>query len=78
LRPRETLSGLLTVLGLEAGSEVIDGMLADSQIPRRPEHLTAATPEASIGRWQTELDADLLAACEAAFGPAIEGFGYSG
>ena len=39
-------------------------------------HRTTPDAEASVGRWQRDLDPDLQRLCESAFGPALETFGY--
>jgi hypothetical protein len=39
-------------------------------------HATSADPAVSIGRWRQELEGDLAAECEMAFGAYMERFGY--
>ena len=54
------------------------GMLAqlEEDIPELREHATSDSAQSSIGRWRTDLDPELAEACERAFGPALELFGY--
>ena len=78
LEPAPTLTRLLGYLGVEAGAPVVERMLEAPAggLPALADHRTAADPRTSIGRWRRELDDELLAACEEAFGPALETFGY--
>ena len=48
----------------------------EEDIPELREHATSDSAQSSIGRWRTDLDAELAEACERAFGPALELFGY--
>jgi hypothetical protein len=79
LRPQETLESVLTYLGLDAGESTVEATLAAASQPdtAADAHRTAASPEASIGRWQRDLSPELKSACEAALGPALETFGYT-
>ena len=54
LRPRETLESLLDYLGLDSGDATVEATLAAASQPdaAADAHRTAASPEASIGRWQ--------------------------
>jgi sulfotransferase family protein len=78
LKPKEMLESLLTYLGLDAGESTLTATLAAASQPDSAvdAHRTAASPEASIGRWQHDLTPEQKRACEAALGPALETFGY--
>ena len=58
--------------------DTIAGMLnwLEEDIPELRDHATSDSAQASIGRWRTDLEPDLAEACERAFGPALELFGY--
>jgi hypothetical protein len=77
--PAKTLRGLLDHVGVDAGADRVDDMLARSAtpIPGMAQHRTAAGQNASIGRWRTELEPGLRDACDAAFGEALDEFGYA-
>jgi hypothetical protein len=78
LDPGPALRGLLEHVGVES-SEPIVGRMVDalaSGLAELAEHRTAADPRDSIGRWQRDLGDELLGACDEAFGPALEAFGY--
>jgi hypothetical protein len=79
LRPRETLESLLAYLGLDTDESTLEATLAAASQPdtAADAHRTAASPEASIGRWHQDLSPELKSACEAALGPALETFGYT-
>jgi hypothetical protein len=77
-RPRETVEALLRYLDLDAGGGALDAMVK-SLMERAPEaegHRTVPDPSASIGRWRTDLSAELQEACESALAPALAAFGY--
>lgn len=80
LRPADTLDAMLDYLGLEGGDGVRELMLeAFPTTPPEPyaqAHRTAPSVRSSIGRWRTDLPLPLKRACEIAFGPALEAFGY--
>ena len=79
LEPRETLGMLLERLGLDASPARVESVLeqASRRTPEMSAHQTTAGPRQSIGRWRRDLDPDLQRACEEAFGPALEEFGYT-
>jgi hypothetical protein len=78
LRPRATLEALLEYLGADASEAAIADMLGTLglEMPQLAQHTTSPDAKSSIGRWQSELDEELKLACERAFGPALEAFGY--
>jgi sulfotransferase family protein len=78
LRPRETLASLLDYLGIDSSVATLDATLSVASKPDEAAdaHRTADSPEASIGRWKRDLNADQKSACEAVLGPALETFGY--
>jgi hypothetical protein len=51
-----------------------DVAVADSALRER--HVSAATPEESVGRWQTELDPDLAERFNRELGEELEALGY--
>jgi hypothetical protein len=65
-------------VGVDSRPDTIRGMLAqlEEDIPELREHATSDSAQSSIGRWRTDLDAELAETCERAFGPALELFGY--
>jgi hypothetical protein len=74
----ETLATLLDALELDASRERIDAMLSEmAELDQRArDHGTSASAAASVGRWQHDLSPALKEACQQAFGPALETFGY--
>jgi hypothetical protein len=78
LDPAPALRALLEYVGVDHGEQVVAGMLeaVTEELPALAQHPTAADPRSSIGRWREELTGELLEACERAFGPALEAFGY--
>jgi hypothetical protein len=77
--PERALAGLLDHIGVDAGADTIRDMLAGlaDDMPELREHPTSTTAQSSIGRWRTDLDPAISEACEQAFGPALELFGYA-
>jgi hypothetical protein len=76
--PAATLPPLLTALGLDATPETVRRLIA-AAAPDAPElrgHGTAGSPEASIGRWRTDLAPELRVAVEETFGDLLQEFGY--
>ena len=76
--PRETLREVLAHAGLESDQATVDALLArgSAPAPGMEQHRTAAAPDASIGRWRTDLDPALVRLCEEAFGAALAELGY--
>jgi len=78
LDPGPTLKRLLEHIGVESSDEVVGRMVEAlaGELAELAEHRTTADPLASIGRWRRDLGEELLGACDEAFGPALEAFGY--
>jgi hypothetical protein len=78
LDPRAALEGLLEYLEADASEAAIGDMLdvLRTEMPELAQHTTSPDAESSIGRWRSDLDDELKLACERAFGPALEAFGY--
>lgn len=87
LRPRETLTSLLTFLGVEASGGTVDRVLAlaSEDVPSLPgstsdpelveRHRDDGSPEQSIGRWR-ERDEGFREVLDEALGEALSAFGY--
>ena len=76
--PRAAIDGLMSYLELEPAAGDLDAMVAAVQgEPGRASQATTTGVEASIGRWRRELTPEEQRACEEAFGPALEAFGYT-
>jgi hypothetical protein len=78
LNRERALAELLAHVGIDSSPSTINGMLEelDREIPELSEHRTTSSPARSVGRWQSDLPPDLVAACDEAFGPVLELFGY--
>ncbi len=78
LKPHATLQGILDYLGLDSTPKAIELILHEARkdTPELREHRTTSSPEASIGRWRTDLPDDLKSAANEAFAPMLETFGY--
>jgi sulfotransferase family protein len=78
LEPEQTLRDLLEYLAVTSTDEVVSAMLEalQAELPELAEHRTTPDPGSSIGRWREDLSAELLEACQEAFGPALATFGY--
>jgi hypothetical protein len=77
--PAATLPPFLTALGLDATPETVRRLIV-AAAPDAPElrgHGTAGSPEASIGRWRTDLAPELRLAVEETFGDLLREFGYA-
>jgi hypothetical protein len=79
LRPAATVSLALEYLELERTPATVRAMIqrASEETPELRHHRTSRDAEASIGRWQQDLDGTLKAACTEAFGEALEECGYT-
>jgi hypothetical protein len=77
-KPRETLTGILRYLGLDDDERTVVAVLDRARAADRgfDGHSTALDPESSIGRWQRDLDPDLIDVCERELGDLLEAFGY--
>jgi hypothetical protein len=78
LDPERALTSLLEHVGIDSGPATVRDMVdrLGDDMPELREHPTSDSAQSSVGRWRTDLDAELSAACERAFGPALELFGY--
>lgn len=78
LEPAATLRTMLDYLEVGSGDEAIERMLAAlaGELAELADHRTSQDPRSSIGRWRLELGEELARACEEAFGPALQAFGY--
>jgi hypothetical protein len=78
LQPHQTLASLLDYLGLDSSKATLDATLRAASQPDEAAdaHRTADSPEASIGRWKQDLNADQKDVCKAVLGSALETFGY--
>ena len=76
--PRETVAALASYLGVDDSTAALDRMVdsMSQSDAMSDQYRTAGTAEASIGRWQTDLDPAVAEACEEVFAPALEAFGY--
>ncbi|MGH2978372.1 MAG: sulfotransferase family protein [Solirubrobacterales bacterium] len=76
--PERALADLLEHVGVDSSAATIQGILdrLTEDVPELREHATSASAQGSVGRWRTDLDPELSDACEQAFGPALELFGY--
>jgi hypothetical protein len=77
--PKETLTKIFDYLQLDSSPATIEQTLNRATNLRpdlQKKHQTSRDPLGSIGRWRTELPADLRAACGKEFGEAMMQFGY--
>jgi hypothetical protein len=80
LEPHETLSSLFEYLGLASDPATLEQMTEGFSYGKNAAgetHGTSLSARESIGRWRTDLDPALVAACEDAFADAFETFGYT-
>jgi hypothetical protein len=77
-RPAEILKGVLGYLEVDASETILESMTQTltASTPGMEAHRTTPDASSSIGRWKRDLDPALQRLCEAAFGPALETFGY--
>ena len=77
--PYPTVEALLDYLELDTGASSVEEMVSVlTESGRKLDyHRTTRQQDSSIGRWRRDLDDDQLELVERAFGPALEGFGYS-
>ncbi|PZS15351.1 MAG: hypothetical protein DLM57_12950 [Pseudonocardiales bacterium] len=78
-QPERILARVLAYLDLADDPARITAMLTAAITPTASmaEHRTTDTAQLSVGRWRTELEPAVLAACESAFGEALTFFGYA-
>lgn len=76
--PERALPPLLQALGLAHSPQIVAGMIA-AAAPDAPDlrgHGTTTSPDASIGRWRSDLSPALRAAVAREFGDLLVSFGY--
>ena len=78
LRPTETLTGLLTYLGLDASPATVAGMLerASQDNEQMQRHRTSESPAQSIGRWKRDLPPELQESARSVLGDVLKTLGY--
>jgi hypothetical protein len=74
--PEPTLTALLEKVGLDGDPATVAAMREGLRQSDVGGHVTTDDPAQSIGRWRRDLSPEVQEACEAAFAPALEGFGY--
>lgn len=76
--PQTAVVPCLEALGLDAAPQTVAAMLscAHAAGDEVPEHRTAPSPAASIGRWRTDLPEPVAHHANVALGPALRAFGY--
>jgi hypothetical protein len=76
--PEATLESAFDFAGVDASPDAVRQTLerARKDAPSMDHHRTAADPGATIGRWRTDLSAELISACAEALDPVLEAFGY--
>jgi hypothetical protein len=77
-RPHETVAALVEYLDLETTDETLAAMVGSLRLREEglEEHITSGSPEASIGRWRSDLAPELQRLADEVFAPALEVFGY--
>ena len=75
---RSCLRAVLEYLELDASAGTIDGMIqrAHDRQEMLDGHMTAQSPEGSLGRWVRQLDPNLQEECRKAFAEFFDAFGY--
>ena len=76
--PVTTLAGILSHVGISARPAVVERCVkaATTVTPELTAHRTSSEVATSIGRYRDEFSPALLEAADAAFGPALDEFGY--
>ena len=80
LRPLETIPAVLRYLDVDASAETTARMLQQASAHHQAGqdyHRTSRDTAASIGRWRTDLDAELQALCADAFGETLPELCYT-
>jgi hypothetical protein len=75
---RACLRTILEYLELDASADTIDGMIQRGRNHQKTleGHMTAKSPEQSVGRWVRDLDRNLQEECREAFDEFFNAFGY--
>src|SRR5262245_14072742 len=74
--PEESLAAMCRYLAIDASTarDIVDDAVSAQSEGARADHPTAPTPQASIGRWKTDLPRDLRAVAEEALEPFLSPF----
>jgi hypothetical protein len=78
-READTLTALFTYLGVDASPAAVEAVrreVAAADPATINAHRTIADPEATVGRWRTDLAADVVAAADQQLRPVLREFGY--
>ena len=78
--PHESLARVFDHFGADSSDVTVAGVVergARLEQARRDWHVTSADANRSVGRWREELSPSLQRACNEAFAPAMEVFGYA-
>lgn len=76
--PRESLGLALEYIGVDADPKIVDAMVSSGSVDLENAiaHRTSTNPAASIGRWKSELQPGLRAACASRLDDVLTAFGY--
>ncbi len=77
-RPEDVLGSVFSYLGVDGDPETVRSVLerASTDTDELAAHRTSRDPGASVGRWRTDMPAELIEHCNRAFGPVMARFGY--
>jgi hypothetical protein len=78
LDPEPTLTELFGQLGLDRDPELVSETVrrAQESTASMDHHRTTSDPAASIGRWRTDLPAEIAEVCNQELAPLLDEFGY--
>ena len=76
LTPEETLERVLDWIGLDGSATAETMRRASTPVAGMAHHMTAPNPTASIGRWQRDLEPELVERCDELLAPIVAEFGY--
>jgi hypothetical protein len=79
LEPRRVLGELLAFLNVDSSTQSLEATLdrASQETTLLDTHRTADQPDASIGRWRSDLSPELAGICNEVLAPVLTEFGYS-
>lgn len=77
--PEDVLREIFDYVGIDASDEVVQRIIRQANEPdaNLAFHITSRDPRASIGRWESDLPAEVQALCSEEFGTALAEFGYA-